>query len=485
MGQHQGAPQPVRGDEEGQKVLLQREERVVERESRLPPREDAQASEHAKELQETQETDESNRLEPRLGLIDAVVVEEEQRELERKDGDDVDEEPRPEIVHEDALATVHLLSLGVEVHRVHLHQDVEEKHEIHETVDGEERDAGRRIDVGLQETQLEGSDDGDEEQQRGGQEVPSPVEPRVLLQDAGGVQPRAEVLVPSLGVLHARFTPRLLQFPRPLGVRGIRLPQLCGDASLRLCECVCRGLASLLLPPLRRALRAVLHALETHREALLRAAPLTFVTLRSRGIVAGADRRHARGVRGAVLRLVPGGGVSIHGVAAPVRVVLMAGLVRGAVPRGAGDAIARVPRIVAAIKIVILWSRGAGDVSRLRREGRRRRSRSTQRVRSRRRRVTFPSEKAGVRRARGRPRRRARAHLVPDHVSHVAGARHDPQKARGRDHPVRRARGLWHLHTCVSTLYRVKHSTSPPRVRLFGYRYNFLVHEPRNTCSSR
>ena len=145
----------------------------------------------------------------------------------------------------------------------------------------------------------------------------------------------------------------------------------------------------------------------------------------------------------------------------------MAGLVRGAVPRGAGDAIARVPRIVAAIKIVILRSRGTGDVSRLRREGRRRRSRSTQRVRSRRRRVTFASEKAGVRRARGRPRRRARAHLVPDHVSHVAGARHDPQKARGRDHPVRRARGLWHLHTCVSTLYRVKHSTSPPRVRLF------------------
>ena len=41
----------------------------------------------------------------------------------------------PGVMREDALATVHLPSLGVEVHRVHLHQDVDGKHEIHETVD--------------------------------------------------------------------------------------------------------------------------------------------------------------------------------------------------------------------------------------------------------------------------------------------------------------------------------------------------------------
>ena len=162
----------------------------------------------------------------------------------------------------------------------------------------------------------------------------------------------------------------------------------------------------------------------------------------------------------------------------------MAGLVRGAVPRGAGDAIARVPRIVAAIKIVILWSRGAGDVSRFVGRGG-----AGDPVR--------PNGCAAVGEgSHSRRRKPGSGGRAGDRV--VERARTSSQitfrMSPGRDMTPRQPEGgttqcaarvdSGTSNTCVSTMLPRKAlyitaARAPLRVPI-----QFLVHEPRNTCSS-
>mmetsp|Transcript_81678 Transcript_81678/g.264639 ORF Transcript_81678/g.264639 Transcript_81678/m.264639 type:complete len:250 (+) Transcript_81678:934-1683(+) len=198
----------MRDEHQDDEELQQGQALVGDRHAHLQAPEQTGGLHHARQLQQSQEPDGLHG----LYLPHLLRPGQQAYELEGQDGDDIDEEPAPQVVRDDLMVAVlqDVAVVGlVVVHEEELEDHVPEEEEVHDEVEEEEE-----VQARLRHGDLHGGHDRHEGQGNDGHLVPMQQEPAVL---------RVDDPFGGAGDAHVRGLQGLVQ--REPGPRG-RLPPL-------------------------------------------------------------------------------------------------------------------------------------------------------------------------------------------------------------------------------------------------------------------